>query len=181
MSQHKGLAKPTTDLNWRGHLYFDREDVEQANNNYTYFVKDLHKGAVDSFSPISEGRMFDFYPLIFLPNDSKLPGQTLQELRNPTLQWDEKSEEANCLGSYLGQAFEQVRAEVRTAKRKATPSSLAKLERKEPSPGKAPTTKKVESSSEELPEGEQPPPKSEREEAPKLVNIIYQQLLSNKD
>ena len=88
------MAKPTTDLNWRGHLYFDKEDVEQANNNYTYFVKDLHKSAVESFSPISEGRMFDFYPLIFLPNDSKLPGQTLQELRNSTLQWDEKSEEA---------------------------------------------------------------------------------------
>ena len=27
------MAKPTTDLNWRGHLYFDKGDVEQANNN----------------------------------------------------------------------------------------------------------------------------------------------------
>ena len=53
----------------------------------------MHKNAVDSFSPISEGRMIDFYPLIFLPNDTKLPGQTLQELRNSTLEWEEKTEE----------------------------------------------------------------------------------------
>ena len=142
------MAKPTTDLNWRGHLYFDKEDVEQANNNYTYFVKDLHKSAVDSFSPISAGRMFDFYPLIFLPNDTNLPGQSLSKLRNSPLDWDEKTEGGDCLGSYLGKAFEQVRArvEVKTAKRKAPPSSLANLERREPLPG---TTKKVKSKPEE--------------------------------
>ena len=96
------MAKPTTDLNWRGHLYFDKEDVEKANNNYTYFVKDMHKSAVDSFSPISVGRMIDCYPLIFLPNDTNLPGQTLSDLRNSPLDWEEKTEGGNCLGSYLG-------------------------------------------------------------------------------
>ena len=137
---------------------------------------------VESFSPISKGRMFDFYPFIFLPNDTKLPGQTLQELTNSTLEWEEKTEETNCLGSYLGQAFEQVKArgEVRMAKRKATPSPIAKLERKEPLPGEAPTTKKVESKPEELPE-EESPPKSKRKEAPELVKVIYQQLFSNKE
>ena len=97
----------------------------------------MHKSAVDSFSPISAGRMIDFYPLIFLPNDTNLPGQTLNDLRNSPLDWDEKTEGGNCLGSYLGEAIEQVRAraEVVTARRQAT-RSLAKLEKKDPLPYK---------------------------------------------
>ena len=91
------------------------------------------------------------------------------------------------MGSYLGQAFEQVRAraEVVTARRQATPSSLAKLEKTETLPGKTPNTrtifKKVELKLEELSEEEKPPPEMVRDEAPKLVDNTYQQLLSNKD
>ena len=131
--------------------------------------------------------MIDFYPLIFLPNDTNLPCQTLNDLRNSPLDWDEKTEGGNCLGSYLGEAIEQVRArsEVVTARKQATPSSLAKLEKQALLPGKTPTTrtipKKVELKPEELPEEEKPPPDMVRVEAQKLIDDTYQQLLVNKE
>src|SRR3954468_4445388 len=159
--QTQGTGYNTFEL--EGHLYFDKAGTNTSNNEFTYFVKDLHQTGKESFISLQERRLRDFYPTVFLPLETTLVDQSIEDLRNSPLEWEEDTKGTWCLGSYLGKAIQEIKDSPNLIPQKkesllsgtgglssSSASSSEVLERKESSPRKEYSPRKEPSPSQQL-------------------------------